>query len=127
MDHQKIIDSLRHCSVKGNSCRECPSYHQDSGCLDELHAEAAALLEAQQKRIAELEAKGKWIPVTERLPGEGGILATDGEQLYFTNGSWFYKSLSGKIRIPANYGAGADVTHWMPLPEGPGEVHNEAM
>ena len=69
MEREKIIvESLRHCSVASNSCRKCPSYNQDSGCLDRLHAEAASTLEAQQKRIAELEAERRWIPVGERLP-----------------------------------------------------------
>ena len=67
-----------------------------------------------------VDAAPKWIPVTEQwYPGPGRILATDGKQIYITNGEWFYRSPDGKIRIPANYGAGADVTHWMPLPELP--------
>lgn len=122
MDHKKIVDSLRHCSVKGNSCRECPSYHQDSGCLDRLHAEAAALLEAQQKRIAELEAKGKWIPVEERLPEtirkclvvkkdkHGNVIGTN----------WYF------VPVPPDGFGGwnscNEITLWMPLPEGPKEV-----
>jgi len=64
----------------------------------------------------------RWIPVTEQwYPGPGRVLATDGKQVYLTNGEWFYRSPEGKIRIPANYGNGADVTHWMPLPELPKE------
>ena len=57
METDKIIKALRHCSVSGNSCRECPAYNQNSGCLDRLHAQAADLLEEQQKHIAELEMK----------------------------------------------------------------------
>lgn len=89
-------------------------------CSDDDVSQMEAALRIAVAALQECE-EYRWISVTERLPGEGGILATDGEQLYFTNGSWFYKSLSGKIRIPANYGAGADVTHWMPLPEPPKE------
>ena len=41
----EIIQTLRHCSTARNSCRECPRYNEDCGCLDRLHADAAALLE----------------------------------------------------------------------------------
>ena len=59
METDKIIKTLRHCSVSGNSCRECPAYNQDSGCLDRLHAQAADLLEEQQRRIAELKEQSR--------------------------------------------------------------------
>lgn len=65
----KLIESLRHCTASEGDCRSCPHYTHDSGCLDRLHIEAADLLESQQKRIAELEEKNRWSPVTERLPG----------------------------------------------------------
>lgn len=55
MEIKTIIESLRHCTISEGDCRSCPSYHHDSGCLDRLHVKAAAALESQQKRIAELE------------------------------------------------------------------------
>lgn len=63
---------------------------------------------------------GKWIPVTERLPGTEKVLITDGEIVMRgyrrPDGVWKYgmelhevwKKLSLKR-----------VTHWMPLPEPP--------
>ena len=46
MNTTELIAALRHCSVRANSCRECPAYNQDSGCLDRPHAQAADALEA---------------------------------------------------------------------------------
>lgn len=69
MKIKTIIESLWHCTISSEGDRRsCPSYHHDSGCLDRLHVKAAAALESQQKRIAELEAQKRWIPVTERVP-----------------------------------------------------------
>lgn len=68
-----------------------------------------------------LEKKTRWISVKDRLPEAGKILVTDGETVTISNGAWLYRSLEGKTRVPANYGAGLTVTHWMPLPELPQE------
>ena len=46
MNPETVITALRHCSVRASSCRECPAYNQDSGCLDRPHAQAADALEA---------------------------------------------------------------------------------
>ena len=56
METNELIETLGYCSVSAGTCKGCPAYGQDSGCLDRVHAEAATLLESQQKRIAELEA-----------------------------------------------------------------------
>ena len=86
MEIKTIIESLRHCTISEGDCRSCPSYHHDSGCLDRLHAKAAAALESQQKRIAELEAQNRWIPVTERLPeNEKDVLICAERRLRFGN------------------------------------------
>lgn len=63
----------------------------------------------------------EWVSVKDRLPEAGKILVTDGETVTISNGAWLYRSLEGKTRVPANYGAGLTVTHWMPLPEPPKE------
>lgn len=65
-------------------------------------------------------AGGKWIPVTERLPGTEKVLITDGEIVMRG-----YRRPDGVWK----YGVGLDevweklslrpVTHWMPLPEPP--------
>ena len=78
--------------------------------------QAANLLEAQQKRIAELEAaireqeERRWIPATERLPDIGKDVLIyskeDGVDVDYYGGDMF------------GYW---NVTHWMPLPEPPKE------
>lgn len=73
-----------------------------------------------EKRIA-LAKKNKWVSVEDRLPEAGKIFVTDGKTVTISNGAWLYRSLEGKTRVPANYGAGLTVTHWMPLPEPPKE------
>lgn len=65
--------------------------------------------------------KQRWIPCSERMPEPGKILVTVGKTVTISNGAWLYRSLEGKTRVPANYGAGLTVTHWMPLPEPPEE------
>lgn len=112
MKTNEIIAGLRNCVVtQFTGCKECPAYCRSANCLNRLHTAAADTLEAQQKRIDELEAELKderhrhdryvdfelaqakeleqlraerrWIPVTERLPehSDGHVLVTDGEQV----------------------------------------------
>jgi hypothetical protein len=68
-----------------------------------------------------IDVGGKWIPVTERLPEkeDGKVLVTDGIQVNFSYRNHFYRDQGGTLRVPANYGHGMNVTHWMPLPEPP--------
>lgn len=69
MKTNEIIAALRYCQITEHSdCWGCPANIGSAGCLDALHKEAADVLEAQQKRIEQLEAERRWIPVTERLP-----------------------------------------------------------
>lgn len=75
----------------------------------------------EECKYAEEKPKPEWISVKDRLPEAGKILVTDGETVTISNGAWLYRSLEGKTRVPANYGAGLTVTHWMPLPEPPKE------
>ena len=76
-----------------------------------------------KRRIAELEAERRWIPVGERLPTEDGYYwALDifkQEQKYkFVQGKW--RDQSGML---VEYLA-TRVTHWMPLPESPEATHD---
>lgn len=81
----------------------------------EANRQAADMLE---KLAAEKGTqKPEWISVKDRLPEAGKILVTDGETVTISNGAWLYRSLEEKTRVPANYGAGLTVTHWMPLPK----------
>lgn len=65
-----------------------------------------------RKTIEKLEAKSKWIPVTERLPGW-----RDGKVLVFTRYGFSIceRTVNGRWQgLHANW-----ITHWMPLPEPP--------
>ena len=93
---------------------------------------AAQRLEAQQTRIAQLEAELKeerrWIPVEERLP------EPDKQVLAIVSGRWenitfdrayelmSWSSDEGWIREAWPELEDPEVTHWKPLPEPPEEV-----
>jgi len=88
------------------------------GCGFEGDAEDAAsllgLIEANESRIAELEAERRWIPVSERLPlGETVLALWKDKTIHldwtFMDGGSCYWWNSGQ----------ANVTHWMPLPTPP--------
>ena len=87
-----------------------------------------------ESRIAELEEKQRWIPVSERLP------ETDGQYIGYTNTGlvgthWLvdghfivtYSCEQNWLTTPTSWilesASGGDVyvTHWMPLPEPPKE------
>ena len=62
------------------------------------------------KRIAELEAERRWIPVSERLPEEKqSVLALDRTGTAY---HWEYSKCLSNIFV-------GYYTHWMPLPEPP--------
>jgi hypothetical protein len=65
--------------------------------------------------------KQEWISVEERLPdGKSPFLVTNGKQIVISYRNLMYRAGgTGELRIPANYGNGMTVTHWMPLPEPP--------
>lgn len=113
---EELAKTLRLCGSA--SCRGC-AFSEASDCGNIILSQAADMLE---KLAAEKdEKKLEWISVKDRLPEAGKILVTDGETVTISNGAWPYRSLEGKTRVPANYGAGLTVTHWMPLPELPKE------
>jgi len=102
--------------------------------VDECVLNTCPIEDALNKRIAELEAAQRWIPVSERLPEDDDevLISIDGEVFYcyYEEISWRY----GKSRelIPChsfiiiNDGASFDEgrnfpSHWMPLPEPAGE------
>ena len=77
---------------------------------------------ALRKRIAELEAERRWIPVSERLPEDRvTILAAFNNREILTAKYYKYYSGFGSVenywRIEGWHSG--NVTHWMPLPEPP--------
>lgn len=112
----ELVKILRCCSNIGYICEECPANLDGEDCDGRLaKLQAADMLE---KLAAEKNTKKpEWISVKDRPPEAGKILVTDGETVTISNGAWLYRSMEGKIRVPANYGAGLTVTHWMPLPK----------
>lgn len=80
--------------------------------------EAADTIEAQQKRIEELEAERRWIPVTERRPTDAD---TDDKRGY---GCVEVYSPSSGVDVASVDWVNDfvnDVTHWRPLPQPPKE------
>ena len=64
MTNAELIATLRCCGKEGG-CLDCPLLWKPSDACFQLAADAADLIEAQQKQIAELEAQlpkeGEWI------------------------------------------------------------------
>ncbi len=66
MTTEEIVKSLRACGR--DCCDDCVCVQENVSCK-EKDLGAADLIEKQEARIKELEAKApRWIPVTERLP-----------------------------------------------------------
>lgn len=139
LSSSELIKALRTCA--GMDCAGCPLLEKmfdGADCANVLMLQTADILEKAMKGVVpmdfherclrleiekrvQLEEKQQWISVKDRLPEAGKILVTDGKTVTISNGAWLYRSLEGKTRVPANYGAGLTVTHWMPLPEPPKE------
>lgn len=90
MNNAELIEALRYCGGEEKYCKLCPSYdtcHAEVDGLKQILLAAADVLEAQQKRIADLETalsacraqrgqmpkEGEWmvkyeaiVPATER-------------------------------------------------------------
>lgn len=133
MEIGKLIDALRVCADDDIICPACERYDKigiiggTADCVSKLLLEAAAGLEEQRKRIAELEEQRRWIPVAERLPDHsenvlvcvtdsfGNVVPEDAYLLaqYIAGDGWILE-MWPEIEGP-------NVTHWMPLPELPKE------
>ena len=76
------------------------------------------LIPGFRKQIEELEARSKWIPVTERLPeGLKNVLAYTDVGSFAETAHWTGYRWEKTWDFEVLYG----VTHWMPLPEPPKE------
>lgn len=121
MKTNDIIAAMRCCVASQHTgCKECPAYCRSANCLNRLHTAAADTIEAQQKRIEELGAECRWIPVTERMPKpfesvlalipSEAPLPTVHESYIADHDEWVC------ILTVERYKPG-EVTHWMPMPE----------
>lgn len=131
MEIDKLIDDLRVCADDDIICPACERYDKmgimggTAECASKLLLEAAAGLEAQQRRIAGLEEQRRWIPVTERLPEHSGeyLVFRMGHQLLlnyserhrrFNCFDWYSDNEAEEMHIDGEY--------WRDLPEPPKEV-----
>ena len=134
--------------IKALRCKECFDlcnvescrYHitnTKSGCkcaIKLMATDAADALEAAEKRIAELEAAQRWIPVKERLPDDVGSYLVYYHE--WSNGDFLPKYDDYKIRVMRFVNNGKwrmpvctdkrceadtnrEVTHWQKLPQPP--------
>lgn len=82
------------------------------------------LIPGFRKQIEELEAKSKWIHVSERLPEEHGTFIV---ALYIRSRKRKYSDsatfdpVTKRWRTHLFWGKGMKITHWMLLPEPPKE------
>ena len=145
---EELVKALRHCS-NDYPCKTCPVELQkdESTCIGVLFKHCIDQIEHDQKEIAELREKQRWIPVTERLPEERELVNVvwvnrvpepyyekikgvpfSGTACFF-GGRWYWDSPI-VLDLLSEYGKddpdlvddAVDITHWMPLPEPPKEV-----
>ena len=148
---EEIVESLWVCGECGDGrCDKCAAAGQGlSACLA-IFTGAAELIEAQAKRIVELEElvedrtkdvlfyaeREKWISVTERLPGmdDGPIIVMEDYTavlvLVMIEGTITATTLYCDVDDGYFFDMQGDepipyrVTHWKPMPKGP-EVGHE--
>lgn len=117
---EELVKALLYCGNGGDCDSCCHPCHGEHGefewrCLGPLLLRAATQIEHDQKEIAALREKRRWISVTEKTPEYDMpqlALNADGDALIanYAYGEWF-----------DTWGQDVEVTHWMPLPEPPKE------
>lgn len=140
MRNDEIVKALRCCVT--TACSGCPFNNGNPmsvDCIGCMAGAAADLIEKLTDRcaryaeeIAVLQARQKWIPVTERLPEleekfeDGGGMSkvvlgiVENDFGYPPPNPCFVVCLSGGLWMLR--GEPVTVTHWMPLPEAPEET-----
>lgn len=147
--YEELVKSLQSCPDAEYGCSGC-KYKKSLGCREKLMAEAADAIEELSGLIGRyggetgikvlqeyankywdlLKNAPRWIPVTERLPKtresilgkksskvivafrfDDGTQGTD--TAHTLNGEWVFED---HITVVAR-----TITHWMPLPQPPGE------
>ena len=103
MTTKDLINNIRICKYCGMELSEGIPHG-----LRECHLRAVA-------RIAELEEKQRWIPVSERLPEDGKpvwvcTIWNEQHSGFLIDGVW--------VGLFRDFREG-EITHWMPLPEPP--------
>lgn len=61
-DYTELVKALRYCISTPNgviNCKGCPYFGSGIDCQNDIHADAAAAIEALQ---AQLPKRGKWLP-----------------------------------------------------------------
>ena len=132
-EYDELIAALRFCD--GGECDGCCEYKKEHGC-NTLLRDAADAIEALSMKLHGDEAaiagmkreiermvvtgadKPKWIPVTERLPEFGE------EVLAVRRYMQLVEIITAHIAVEKNghsWWSAANITHWMPLPNPPGE------
>ena len=130
MTTEQIVKALRYCSAVG-ICDDCclELIKKEFGapfCDDKLKQEAADLIEQQDARIKELEAKApRWIPVEERMPEVHQNTIKSDAMLVYTRRKLFMVAVWNGIDwlAPMDFwdAWGDEIVYWMPLPEAPKE------
>ena len=117
MSDERIKKAYALAEKYGTAEREC-RWHESGLDADDCFRDLMIYIKGLVARIAELEAERRWIPVGEK-PLEAGtffVLLKNGEvtkDLTFIDGGRYYW-----------WNHGANITHYMPLPEPPEATHD---
>ena len=113
---EELVKALR-CTGSSEEMKRCEIRNGDilrcNECINGYIRQSADQIEHDQKEIAALREKQRWISVTEKTPEYDMpqlALNADGDALIanYAYGEWF-----------DTWGQDVEVTHWMPLPELP--------
>ena len=131
-DYEELIKQLRECGSRRN-CLDCPYDNDASYCIEPRITEAADAIEEliltaeSYKRSMEAwadeaaNAQPRWIPVTDRLPDEEEAVLAFCTNTGTVKVAWLIEGVWWTWDF-----YGFHISHWMPLPEPPKEVGEDA-